>query len=333
MPDAFLGLSPRHQREIIQSLSTKLGRTDIVLEKDVWVCCALEYLFRMPGQLKMAFKGGTPLSKVFAAIRRFSEDVDITLDYRALDPDFDPFLKDHSKTKLKKFNEKLKGLVATHLQDVVAPYLRNSLSEQFGADKTPIEIDSEREGIRIYYPSVLEVESYLGNSVLIEFGGRNTTDPSERHVVRPDIADSIAGLSFPAAHVNVLSPRRTFWEKATLMHVACHRKERRQADRLARHWYDLAMLADHKIGKQALTDRLLLEDVVKHKKVFFSAVHAHYDECLLGKLKLIPDESLLAELRGDFSKMLGSGMFYGEQPDFDAVIQRLRELENQVNAR
>ena len=41
----------------------------------------------------MAFKGGTSLSKVFGAIARFSEDVDITLDYRGLDGSFDPFAK------------------------------------------------------------------------------------------------------------------------------------------------------------------------------------------------------------------------------------------------
>ena len=43
----------------------------------------------------------------------------------------------------------------------------------------------------------------MGNCVLIEFGGRNITEPNEEHEVRPDIAE-----------------------------------------RLSRHWYDLAMLAD-----------------------------------------------------------------------------------------
>ncbi len=33
----------------------------------------------------MAFKGGTSPSKVFGVINRFSEDVDVTLDYSGLD--------------------------------------------------------------------------------------------------------------------------------------------------------------------------------------------------------------------------------------------------------
>jgi predicted nucleotidyltransferase component of viral defense system len=32
----------------------------------------------------MAFKGGTSLSKVYKAIDRFSEDIDVTVDYRSL---------------------------------------------------------------------------------------------------------------------------------------------------------------------------------------------------------------------------------------------------------
>jgi len=53
----------------------------------------------------MAFKGGTSLSKIFGAIARFSEDVDITLDYRGPDGSFDPFAEGVSKTRLRKFSE------------------------------------------------------------------------------------------------------------------------------------------------------------------------------------------------------------------------------------
>lgn len=53
--------------------------SDIVIEKDLWVCWLLEQLFTLPVQ--MVFKGATSLSKVFNIIKRFSEDCDITIDY------------------------------------------------------------------------------------------------------------------------------------------------------------------------------------------------------------------------------------------------------------
>ena|SRR5665213_3027034 len=61
----------------------RVGSATIV-EKDFWVCWALQRVFsstKLPGPL---FKGGTSLSKVYRVIERFSEDVDIVLDRHAL---------------------------------------------------------------------------------------------------------------------------------------------------------------------------------------------------------------------------------------------------------
>lgn len=158
----------------------------------------------------------------------------------------------------------------------------------------------------------------MGNSVLIEFGGRNITEPNEEHEVRPDIAEHVAELDFPRSTVSVLSPTRTFWEKATLIHVECQRDEfRTGAERLSRHWYDLAMLADLAHGQAAVADRALLADVVKHKKVFYNASYANYDACLAGQLRLIPEDAALAALRDDFQRMIGAGMFIGELAAFE----------------
>jgi len=116
------------------------------------------------------------------------------------------------------------------------------------------------------------------------------------------------------------------------MHVECQRNEfRASAKRLSRHWYDLAMLADCDHGQAAIEDRALLADVVKHKKVFYNASYANYDACLVGQLKLIPEDTVLAALRDDFHRMIGAGMFIGEPPTFDAIVDRLRELEAMIN--
>jgi hypothetical protein len=114
MPESFLHLKPQEQSQIYRALAPQLARTPVVLEKDVWVCWVLQTLFTMPDRLPMAFKGGTSLSKVFGAIARFSEDVDITLDYRGLGGSFDPFAEGVSRNRLKKFSEDLKSFVRGH---------------------------------------------------------------------------------------------------------------------------------------------------------------------------------------------------------------------------
>ncbi|BBO60173.1 nucleotidyl transferase AbiEii/AbiGii toxin family protein [Mycoavidus sp. B2-EB] len=333
MPKSFLHLSPTEQSQILRGLAAQLSRAPNILEKDVWVCWVLQALFTMPDRLPMAFKGGTSLSKVFGAIARFSEDVDITLDYRGLDGVFDPFAKNVSKTRLKKFSDELKIFVRDHVHHIIAPYFHKKLTAEFNPGSYKVTVSDDGEQLRVYYPTVFETPgSYIGNSVLIEFGGRNITEPNEEHEVQPDIAKHIAALDCPYAQVKVLSPMRTFWEKATLMHVECQRGEfRSNSERLSRHWYDLAMLANLAIGQNALADRGLLADVIKHKKVFYNTSYANYDACLVGQLRLLPNETALPALRQDFQSMIGAGMFIGNPPSFDTIIDCLRALEKVIN--
>ena len=56
----------------------------------------------------------------------------------------------------------------------------------------------------------------------------------------------------------------------------------RGADRISRHWYDLARLSEHEVGEAALEDRYLLADVVAVKNVHFSRSTSHYEDCTTG---------------------------------------------------
>ena len=334
MSEQFLHLPVSDRREILQTAATQLGQQASVLEKDVWVCWTLQTLFSMPNAHPMAFKGGTSLSKVYGAINRFSEDVDVTLDYRAFDDSFDPFAADVSKNAVKKFNKRLKDYVFQYASTVVAPYIEAQLKALPKPVEYGIDVSDDGEKIWVQYPSAVEVnDNYLKSSILVELGGRNVIDPNERHVVIADISALVTDLDLPSGEVVVLSPERTFWEKATLIHVECNREAfKSDANRLSRHWYDLRMLAEHAAGKAAINNRSLFEDVVRHKQVFFNASYANYEACLANELRLIPGDEAIAELRTDYEKMLGAGMMYGESPSFDNIITRIRDIEREVNS-
>ena len=68
---------------------------------------------------------------------------------------------------------------------------------------------------------------------------------------------------------SVMLAERTFWEKATAMHVFC-RQQRRRGARLSRHWHDLVRLDDAGYAQAALTDRSLALAVARHKSAFFA---------------------------------------------------------------
>jgi hypothetical protein len=102
-------------------------------------------------------------------------------------------------------------------------------------------------------------------------------------------------------------------------------------ERLARHWYDLALLSKHWIGEQAIQDKSLLHDVVRHKKIFYQAGYCNYDHCLNNQLRLIPDGSEINSLKKDYELMESSGMFPKKPMSFEEIISILKEAEKSIN--
>ena len=88
MPETrFQDLSPEDRRDALEVAERNSSHKAHLLEKDVWVVTTLGVLFDAPFGSRLTFKGGTSLSKAWHAIRRFSEDIDITYDIRAFAPD------------------------------------------------------------------------------------------------------------------------------------------------------------------------------------------------------------------------------------------------------
>ena len=333
MAEPFLALDARERADILRTVAARSGRSAVILEKDIWICWVLDALFSMPDPHPMAFKGGTSLSKVYRVIDRFSEDVDVTLDYQAFDDGFDPFADGASRTGTRRFSERLRDRTASYIRDVVAPALAAAVRGLAAGARHDIGVGDDGETVRFSYPSAVEApDGYVRSEVLLEFDGRNVIDPNERHTIVPDIAALTPELAYPAAIVTVLSPARTFWEKATLVHVECHRRRLAdRPDRLSRHWFDLTHLAAHEIGRAALSDRELLADVVRHKKVFFHAGYANYDHCLDGRLRLVPDDDQLPGLQADYDAMRRARIVGDDAPEFDALMERIRILEADAN--
>jgi len=79
MNSSFLSLPETQRRRAIEEAAVRQGVSPVIMEKDFWVCYLLSILFRCEFGESLVFKGGTSLSKVFGAINRFSEDIDLSL--------------------------------------------------------------------------------------------------------------------------------------------------------------------------------------------------------------------------------------------------------------
>jgi predicted nucleotidyltransferase component of viral defense system len=68
--------------EVFAETADRRGLPEAIIEKDFWVCWVLKQLFSIETLAgRLLFKGGTSLSKVFHAINRFSEDIDLAVDH------------------------------------------------------------------------------------------------------------------------------------------------------------------------------------------------------------------------------------------------------------
>src|SRR5699024_12158460 len=77
----------------------------------------------------LTFKGGTSLSKCFGLIERFSEDIDLILDWRVLGyEEKEPWIE-RSNTKQDKFNKAVNKRTEEFLRDEYVKILEQDIKE------------------------------------------------------------------------------------------------------------------------------------------------------------------------------------------------------------
>jgi hypothetical protein len=117
-----------------------------LLEKDIWVVWGLQHLFSGPYAAHLVFKGGTSLSKAYKVIRRFSEDVDLTYDIRAIAGDLvgdapSPLPKNRSQEN--KWTKEIRSRLADWVSGKIVPLL----SEELAKHGLPATIKAEGESL------------------------------------------------------------------------------------------------------------------------------------------------------------------------------------------
>lgn len=335
--DDVARFDPKRRAGLFDEAGTRRGISSIVIEKDFWVCWTLKRIFAQKDAAHYIFKGGTSLSKAFAIIRRFSEDIDISIDRKLLgySGDRDPATAPSGK-KAKDLLETLAGDVQTYLREMLMPGLTAAVTDALGGEDGWQLTLCENAAIEFQYRRSFagdgyEKIEYVRPSVRLEFGGRGELWPSESRSVTSYIAEDLPEVfSSPTIPVNVLAVERTFWEKVTLLHAEAHRPaESSVPERLSRHLYDVAVLADSEYGRKAIDSFDLLRAVAEHKSVFFRSAWASYETARPGTLRLLPNEDRITALKADYEKM--SDMFFDKPLPFEQIIDRLMKLEKTIN--
>ena len=323
-------MSKNELEQVIKNASLKIGVNEVILEKDYWVCFVLNYLFsKCKWKEAFTFKGGTSLSKCFNLIQRFSEDIDLILDWRVIGYSFDEPWQERSNTKQDKFNKESNQKTEDFLKNEFVPQLesdfRDMLNEEFH-----IRIDeSDLQTVLFEYPKTFK-SSYVTQAVRLEIGTLAAWTPSEAVHIVPDI-QKIYPMLFDGDFIEVRTvlPERTFWEKATILHHEANRpKELAIPKRYARHYYDLVCIANSRYKDRAFKSFELLEKVVQFKQKFYPRKWAKYEDATTETIRLMPDEYRLKEIKDDYKNM--TEMFFGEYPSFEELMNSVLELEKEI---
>lgn len=336
----FIELPEERRRLVCTEAGAQLNLFEIAVEKDFWVCWTLRKLFELPewGE-HLTFKGGTSLSKCWNLIERFSEDIDIVIDRGALGfgGDSAPETAPSKKQTIKRLKA-LKETCQQTISDRIQPALTESISSDLPGDLEWVlesdPNDPDRQTLLLVYPTAFpEQAAYLHRAVKIEMGARSDTDPAESIDIRPYISDAFPDLfSEPQARVRSVMPRRTFWEKAMLLHEETFRPEdKRRRVAMARHYYDLYRLILAGVGEESARDRDLFDRVAAHRQIFFRHAWVDYSTLNPGQLRLLPTEADRPAWQADYESMRQE-MFFGDVPTFDEILTVVGEFQVRLNA-
>lgn len=334
MAEAFLALTPDDRREALEAAASASGRPPHLLEKDVWVVWTLATLFGSGLGARLVFKGGTSLSKAYQAIRRFSEDIDLTYDIRAIAPDLVADSADAlpaTRSQERKWSKEIRARLPDWVAGEALPVIEAALR----AEGLVATARAEDDKVHLDYEPLASGTGYVRPRVLLEFGARSTGEPWETRPVVCDAAPHLAELNFPIASPRVMRIERTFWEKATAIHVFCLQGRFRGADRFARHWHDVARLGEAGHAARALADVEIAAAVARHKSLFFAEKGAEgqlidYTAAIAGDLRLVPEGAARDLLAEDYRRMVEDGLLLDEAEPFDVLLQRCGEIEEQA---
>lgn len=331
------------RRGLFATAAQRLGTNERNVEKDFWVCLALDILFNglEAGGPRLLFKGGTSLSKAYGLIARFSEDIDVTV-FR------DDLGEPGTVEALAALSSKRRNARLDAIRDACRAYINGPLLAQltvaFDAMTTeaghpPVEIvpdpeDPTGQGLQVRYASVTVGDDvFIRPIVRIESGAKSALDPNAQRVLTPYVAADLPDTDFSIPDVVTVDPRRTFWDKVVILHglrrwYDIRGELRQEGQRISRHYYDLHRLLASDVA-DAVGDLALGDNCVQHAQMFFNRPDFDLASAKPGSFALLPTGAMLNRLRRDYEAM--SAMIFGDAPAFEDVIASVETLEARLN--
>lgn len=222
--DKIARMEQSERSELFRETAARMNIPEAIVEKDFWVCWILRYLFNASNLSEdIIFKGGTSLSKVYGIIERFSEDIDLILNWELLGVGKNEPWLDRSKNKQDKYNKEVNEKAQNYIADTFTGMMKNGLGD-FNIDGLDADIDPDDSFvINVTYPKAFE-NQYIRPVVRLEIGPLASWVPHEKYTIKPYAAEQFPDVfDDSSCRVIAIKAERSFWEKATILHQEAHR--------------------------------------------------------------------------------------------------------------
>ena len=293
----FLKLPVQQREQAFRATATRMEIDPFMIEKDFWVVLVLEMLFSKSKLGKhFAFKGGTSLSKAYHLIRRFSEDIDLIVDWRVLGYDMDEPWIERSKNQQNKFNLEADVKAKDYIRQVVIPELNavTSAYEVEGLEFVVNELDAMT--VDVSYPRLF-ANIYSLQTIRLEIGPLAAWSPSSIKGIQAYVFEEFPNLDENAMiSIPTVEAKRTFWEKAVILHREANRNKI-TGYRYSRHYYDLYKMSESVVKEEAFDDMQLLKDVVHFNMKFYPVSNAKFEEATPGTFRIVPSKKQIDSLK------------------------------------
>lgn len=285
MMESISPLKKSPDKEIIEEIAIELGVDPSFIEKDWYAIRLLEAISQVTDEkFSPVFSGGTSLSKGYALIERFSEDLDFRIN----------FAGNGSRTAFRDFRGKMYEAVTAN--DANLKIIEGSQRSR----------DSSRFfGCMIEYPKIFETPQAIRPHLQLEFTFRPSRLPPELREIRS--FESQYRQNAADLEIDCIVPVETAADKLSALIWRVKDRERGGKDddpALIRHLHDISKL------KETISDR---------QAEFLEIIHAVFESDLKrGKETLtetLPDalQNLIAELEND-------KLYSDEYRDFVAAV-------------
>lgn len=256
----ILEINEKELNLIIRNTAAKLNISSAIVEKDLWICVILKYLFSdFEYKNYIVFKGGTSLSKVYKLIERFSEDIDLALDWQVLGYSLDEVYSNRSNRKQEMFNDEVNNKTIDFLKGKMLNNLNDYFKKVLGNRTFKFYVDEfDKQTICFDYPKMYSDPSIL-QVIRLEIGSLAEPIPSNNYKIKTYIEEAYPSIFNENINVIAVESIRTFYEKITILHREANRTNGNYPTRYSRHFYDVYKMLQTPIREDGLKNIDLLK--------------------------------------------------------------------------